>query len=135
MEVGIFDEESGGAGCGSIEESDSGRKEGTRGKGGEVENGRSSTGSGGFEDEELGGYPMSEDCGRRVQRSLGLVRPSAWKRRAIVMIRQDIIMSFICLSCFGFIFGFLFSGFISLLLVVIFRVVSHSYDSQDKSQG
>jgi hypothetical protein len=78
---------------------------------------------------------MSEDCGGGIQRSLGLVRPSAWKRRAIVMIRQDIIMSFICLSCFGFIFGFLFSGFISLLLVVIFRIVSHSYDSQDTSQG
>ena len=77
---------------------------------------------------------MSEDCGRRIQRSLGLVGPSAWERKAIVMIRQDIIMSFICLSCFGFIFGFLFSGFISLLLVVIFRVVSHSYDSHDKSQ-
>ena len=77
---------------------------------------------------------MSKDSGGGIQRSSGLVRTSAWKRKAIVMIRQDIIMSFICLSCFGFIFGFLVSGVSSLLLVVMYRIVSHSYESQDKSQ-
>ena len=48
------------------------------------------------------------------------------------MIRQDNIMNFICLSFIGFIFGILL---FDLLVIVIFGKVSHSYDSQDKSQG
>ena len=75
--MGIFDEESGGTGCGGVEISDCGGKKGTRGERGEVENRRSGVGSGSFEDEEFGGYPMSEDRGGGIQRSLGLVRASA----------------------------------------------------------
>jgi hypothetical protein len=133
MKMGIFDEESFGTGRGKLEKDVDGGKKEAYGKRGQDERRRSGVGDRSFEIESNGGNPMSEDCGRRIQRSFGLVGHSAWKRRAIVMIRQDIIISFICLSCFGFIF--LFSGFISLLLVVIFRVVSHSYDSHDKSQG
>src|SRR6266849_5208292 len=132
--MGIFDEEGSGTGCGNVKEGVDGGKKRTYRKGRQDERRKNCIGGRSFKDKKFVGNPMSEDGGGGIQRSLGLVRPSAWKRKAIVMIRQDIIMSFICLSCFGFIFGFLVSGVSSLLLVVIYRIVSHSDDSQDKSQ-